>query len=330
MDSITEKKLFELTPVEHKQINSKKHVQDVPYSYNQDIASMPVWNFFKNGNISVTRSNRFSYIPAHMHDFIELNYVYSGTSKQYINDKKITLHKGQAIIMDRTVQQRIDYANEQDILINILIKDDREISNLVNSPDITSSRTVATFFTNILNPKINHNNYIVFDFSNNKLLTNIIESLITESITKKEECNINLLRLLMEIWIEESDASITLTNTQYSIENNKDLINKIVNFINSNYNSVSLKSLSKVFGYNSNYLGDKIYKETGHTFKYFLQMRKFNIASNLILNTDMSIENISQIVGYKNHSSLYRLFKIIVGISPNEYKQNTLHQIGNN
>ncbi|AWV38910.1 AraC family transcriptional regulator (plasmid) [Leuconostoc mesenteroides] len=44
----------------------------------------------------------------------------------------------------------------------------------------------------------------------------------------------------------------------------------------------------------------------------------------------MSIENISQIVGYKNHSSLYRLFKIIVGISPNEYKQNTLHQIGNN
>ena len=49
-------------------------------------------------------------------------------------------------------------------------------------------------------------------------------------------------------------------------------------------------------------------------------MRRLNIACNLLQNTNYSIEDISDFVGYDNHSSLFRLFKKYLGITPQEYR----------
>ena len=49
-------------------------------------------------------------------------------------------------------------------------------------------------------------------------------------------------------------------------------------------------------------------------------MRRLNIACNLLQTTDYSVEEISSLVGYENHSSLYRLFKQQLDIKPQEYR----------
>lgn len=91
-----EKELFKVSPVEKAQLNSHRHIQDVPIEDITEeidgsiVKSMPFWHFFENGNIAITKSNRFSFVPAHKHQFIELNYVYKGKgqSVQYIDDEK--------------------------------------------------------------------------------------------------------------------------------------------------------------------------------------------------------------------------------------------------
>ena len=68
--------LFALTPVELKQRQSHGNVNYMDLDYvNNPIPQMPRSDFFKHGDIAGTKNNRFSYVPAHTHSFIELNYM---------------------------------------------------------------------------------------------------------------------------------------------------------------------------------------------------------------------------------------------------------------
>lgn len=50
-------------------------------------------------------------------------------------------------------------------------------------------------------------------------------------------------------------------------------------------------------------------------------MRRLNIACNLIQQTNLSMQAISERIGYDNHSSLYRLFKNLLKTTPTKYKE---------
>ncbi|KRM06142.1 transcription regulator [Liquorilactobacillus ghanensis DSM 18630] len=308
--------------MEQEQLAGKRHIQDVPItdSINKIIKAMPLWDFFDYGSIAVTRSNRFSYIPAHTHSFIEINYVYSGKSIQYIDDKKVTLKTGQAVIMDRSVQQRIDYAGEDDILINILIRDDDKIRQLLHNENLVTN-SLTRFLFNASQPNFNHDNYLIFDFNNSPITLRTTENLIIQGWKNNGTNKSNrLLNLLMQTWLIVASENIIFQKTNY-VDAHQDLMIQVANYLNTHYQDISLKSLARHFGYSANYLGDKINKETGHSFKQLLQMRRLNIACNLIQQTNFSMREISEYIGYDNHSSLFRLFKSNLGVSPSEYRE---------
>lgn len=81
-----------------------------------------------------------------------------------------------------------------------------------------------------------------------------------------------------------------------------------------------LRTLADHFGYNSNYIGNKLKKETGQTFQELIDLKKFRLAVNLLTETDLSTEDISERIGYTSPISFFRLFKRIANITPNEYR----------
>lgn len=142
--------LFKLNDVEKEQELYGGNVNYMDLDYiNHPIPQMPRWDFFKNGDIAVNKNNRFSYVPAHTHNFIEMNYMYSGKCTQYINDEQITLKAGDLIIMDKDIVQRIDYTNENDILVNVLIKDNSAIDKIFRYLDISLKHLISSlnFYT---------------------------------------------------------------------------------------------------------------------------------------------------------------------------------------
>lgn len=56
--------------------------------------------FFKNKDIYISKHNRFADYPYHTHQFLELNYMYSGSSEQIIEGNKETLHEGELLLLD--------------------------------------------------------------------------------------------------------------------------------------------------------------------------------------------------------------------------------------
>ena len=70
-----------------------------------------------------------------------------------------------------------------------------------------------------------------------------------------------------------------------------------------------------------NYFGDLIKKETGKTPKEYLQFKIIDMAKTQLLGTNLTINEISESLGFKYPNHMTRLFKNIVGMSPTEYRQ---------
>ena len=79
--------------------------------------------FFHNRDIYISKHNRYAPYPLHSHQFLELNYIYSGHCQQIINGQTYTLNQGDILLMDVGSKHQIECLEEEDIVINLLFKD---------------------------------------------------------------------------------------------------------------------------------------------------------------------------------------------------------------
>lgn len=117
--------------------------------------------------------------------------------------------------------------------------------------------------------------------------------------------------------IEELIESMYMSTIKYS-----PIVQQIVNIINDRYDEeLSLKTLAYQYNINSSYLGQIFSKETEVSFSEYLNKIRNIKAKELILNTNMKINDISKEVGYADTSYFYRKFKKYYGVSPSTLRE---------
>ena len=95
------------------------------------------------------------------------------------------------------------------------------------------------------------------------------------------------------------------------------VVRQIVAEVQHNYKEdMNLKTLAYKYHMNASYLGQIFQKEVGCSFAQYLSNTKNSIAKDLILNTNMKINDIAREVGYPDTSYFYRKFKQCYGVSP--------------
>lgn len=95
------------------------------------------------------------------------------------------------------------------------------------------------------------------------------------------------------------------------------VIREILSCLQENYREdLSLKVLSYKYHMNASYLGQIFQKEVGCPFNQYLSNIKNEKAKDMILNTNMKIQDIAREVGYLDTSYFYRKFKQCYGVSP--------------
>ncbi|GAA3200074.1 AraC family transcriptional regulator [Lentilactobacillus kefiri] len=311
--------LFRMTKVEKLQNHFGGNVNYMDLDYiNDPIPRMPQWDFFEDGDIDVTKNNRFSYVPAHTHSFIEFNYMYSGSSIQYINDTKTVLHEKELLVMDKDVVQRIDYTNKNDILINIIIKTDSPYEDVFESvPQSTNEITQLIYNGTRVNSL--HNNFMLFDLKDAETPRSLMNALIATGMNHSAHRQ-ESLRFIFSALILELPNLITHKSINFADSSSDDLL-PVLKYIESNFATTTLSDVSSVFRYNTNYLGNKIKTNTGKTFNELIERRRLSAAQNLMLKTNLNLTEISETIGYQNSSSLFRLFKKYLKTTPSEYKR---------
>ena len=69
-----------------------------------------------------------------------------------------------------------------------------------------------------------------------------------------------------------------------------------------------------------NYFGDMIRKQTGRTASEYIQDRVIGVAKEKLLSSDKTMSEIAYDLGFQYPQHLSRMFKRVVGITPNEYR----------
>ncbi|MCI8320338.1 MAG: response regulator [Dorea sp.] len=101
-------------------------------------------------------------------------------------------------------------------------------------------------------------------------------------------------------------------NSQYT-----PVVRQIIAEVQHNYKEdMNLKTLAYKYHMNASYLGQIFQKEVGCSFAQYLSNTKNSIAKELILNTNMKINDVARQVGYPDTSYFYRKFKQCYGVSP--------------
>ena len=70
----------------------------------------------------------------------------------------------------------------------------------------------------------------------------------------------------------------------------------------------------------ANYFGDLVKKETGKSAQEYIQLKVIDIAKERIFDTTRSISEVAYSLGFRYPQHFTRLFKKVVGCSPNEYR----------
>lgn len=101
----------------------------------------------------------------------------------------------------------------------------------------------------------------------------------------------------------------------------KNIYLKIDKYISKNLATASIKGLADCLGYSDIYSGILVKKVTGLTYKEFLHKKRLEKATELLLETELSISEIIKEVGYENESYFRKIFKARYGKNPLQYRK---------
>ena len=208
---------------------------------------------------------------------------------------------------------------------------EKSLFNAIKSGKIDD---VEIQLTNILEELLNYRYldmlmYIMqLAMNSNKLLNNLkkisAENLLINFDFIRE--NLQQFESINEIhaWLMSS-YNMTLLQLQETKENKKDIIvNKIISYVELNYDNsiLSPEYLADYVKISPNYLRT-IFKEIrNQSLSNYITQYRFEKSKCLLENTHLTVNDISEKVGFVNTNYFYTSFKKYYGVSPTEWRNN--------
>ncbi|MEH2038688.1 AraC family transcriptional regulator [Nostoc sp.] len=113
-----------------------------------------------------------------------------------------------------------------------------------------------------------------------------------------------------------------LTNFEHFLLQSQPLLNHVFRFIETNYhNSISLREVAEAVNRSPAYLTDLVRRETGKTVLCWIVERRMLEARRLLLETDQSVEQIAEAVGYLDRRHFGRQFLRLHNTTPQTWRR---------
>ncbi|MGE6628807.1 helix-turn-helix domain-containing protein [Bacillus sp. NPDC077027] len=102
----------------------------------------------------------------------------------------------------------------------------------------------------------------------------------------------------------------------------KNISEKIIHIIHQEFDSdLTLDEIASRLHYNPNYLSSIFRKEMDISFSEYLSSYRHHVAKNWLVETEMSVKEISEKLKYKNPQNFIRSFKKLEGTTPGKYRE---------
>lgn len=310
-----EQKLIEQLWIHTDRIDEENARENVSVEPPHSPYLLPAASFFKAPATSLFLS--FHHETAndleHYHDFFEIIYVCKGKPIGVINNQEIPLEEGNLCIMNpNAIHYFKKYSEATDLILNIVLPKSlfqKSIFRILFNDPVLN----AFFIRYRIENEAQHSFLFLpsLDIDINQLL----ELMVKEYLNKKEYSQVIIEALLTLIF------SYLLRSYKSQSKPTNSLMADILDYIYLNHKTITISSLSEHFSYHPKYLSSFIHKQTGQTFRDLTVRIKLQSAANYLLFTNYSIEQIVELIGYKDKSSFYSIFRKEYGMSPTIYRR---------
>jgi YesN/AraC family two-component response regulator len=145
-----------------------------------------------------------------------------------------------------------------------------------------------------------------------------VENLVELLERTMESFNISEVCSILEQIIDECFG---MTDSYAANDTFKHVVKLVTEYINENYfEEITLNYLSKLFLVESSYLSKLFKRETGDNLMLYIAKKRIEKAIELIKQGNLSLTDISSLVGYNDYTYFNRVFRKVTGKSPREYK----------
>ena len=148
------------------------------------------------------------------------------------------------------------------------------------------------------------------------LMENMIESMLhahqNEDIVNQYSMGLVFLYLMNHLENLSHNSSIDYKET---------IVQAVLEYINSDCKNANLSKIAEDTHQSMTVLSKLIKQKTGYKFQELLQRRRFQKAVYLLMETELTVEDIALEVGYENQSYFYRQFQKRYGMTPAKYRK---------
>ena len=117
-----------------------------------------------------------------------------------------------------------------------------------------------------------------------------------------------------------------LPQIQQNAEGQDERLTAMLNYIQNNYQTVTLESVAEQFHLSEPYVSKYIKDKSGKTFGEHVAHIRMKRAKTLLKNGNMTVENIAYAVGYQNVEHFNRTFKKSFDMTPIQYRNESREQ----
>ena len=300
-----------------------KIIDQLPLELNPQIAITPKVKesdiFPNSGDVFIIRHPRYTRPAPHIHNYFEINYVASGSCTFVFEKSKRTMQEGELCIIAPSSEHDLVIDDDSTVFCIMLRKStfDTTIFSLLSRKDLLSY-----FFRTILQDD-SHANYLLFFSENNKWLKQIIHNAMGESYKNdsySNACCISWINLLFSNLLRNYSKTLQFYDYQMGAD-----FSLVLQYIQHNYQTVTLASLAELFHYSEPHLCTLIKQNTGHTFTGLIKRLRLAEAIDYLTNTNLKIGEIAEKVGYNSADHFSRVFRSTYKMSPQEYRKQNSH-----
>ncbi len=267
--------------------------------------------------ITVRPHTRFIHFPKHTHNYVEVIYMCSGATTHYINEERVVLQQGELLFLSQNAIQEIEPAGAEDIAVNFIVLPqffDQTLRMIGEEENI-----IRDFVTECLKGETAGKiGYLHFKVADVLPIQNLVENLIwTIMNNQQNKRSINQITMGL-LFLQLLNHTDKVTVGSHATE--EDITLTILRYVEENYREGELSQLATNLHYDLYWLSRMIKKQTGKTYTELVQARRLQQAVYLLKNTDMTVADIGNAIGYDNLSYFHRIFKEKYHVSPKHYR----------
>lgn len=255
----------------------------------------------------------------HKQNCLELNYVYRGHCRQIITNEERTMNEGEFCVISPFTPHSV-IVDSDSFIISIMVR--KSTFDAIFGYFMVKDDLLAAFFKNTLYETV-QSNYLLFHTDNNEDIRMLIRNIAIESNNSDNYSSIlrnSYLQVLFCTLLRHYSETIQY----YGYDKKKTAENDftlILEYMNQHYDTVTLDYLAGFFHYSTAYLSKLFRKNMKSNYCTILQNIRLRHAEEYLLDSDLTIQELSQKVGYDSVDYFTKRFKSRYNCTPSYYRK---------